>query len=75
LPRRDAHVSAGGEIVIEDVDDGVYVLFLTSRGLKHYFTGFLRVPPNSDPKKFFEFADTPPKQLVRYDKEWWFVAN
>jgi hypothetical protein len=75
LPRRDAHVSAGGDIVIEDVDEGVYVLFLTSRGLKHYFTGFLRVPPNGDPKKFFEFADAPPTQLVRYDKEWWFVAN
>jgi hypothetical protein len=75
LARRDAHVSAGGDIVIEDVDEGVYVLFLTSRGLKHYFTGFLRVPPNGDPKKFFEFADAPPTQLVRYDKEWWFVAN
>src|SRR5215470_7685249 len=75
LPRRVADVSAGGDIVIEDVDEGVYVLFLTSRGLKHYFTGFLRVPPNGDPKKFFEFADAPPTQLVRYDKEWWFVAN
>jgi hypothetical protein len=75
LSRRDAHVSAGGDIVIEDVDEGVYVLFLTSRGLKHYFTGFLRVPPNGDPKKFFEFADKPPTQLERYDKEWWFVAN
>jgi hypothetical protein len=75
LPRRDASVSAGGDIVIEDVDEGVYVLFLTSRGFKHYFTGFLRVPPNGDPKKFFEFADKPPSQLVRYDKEWWFVAN
>ena len=75
LPRRSANVSAGGDIVIEDVDEGVYVLFLTSRGLKHYFTGFLRVPPNGDPKKFFEFADKPPSQLVRYDKEWWFVAN
>jgi hypothetical protein len=75
LPRRDANVSAGGDIVIEDVDEGVYVLFLTSRGFKHYFTGFLRVPPNGDPKKFFEFADKPPSQLVRYDKEWWFVAN
>ena len=75
LPRRSANVSAGGDIVIEDVDEGVYVLFLTSRGLKHYFTGFLRVPPNCDPKKFFEFADKPPSQLVRYDKEWWFVAN
>ena len=75
LSRRDAAVSAGGDIVIEDVDEGVYVLFLTSRGLKHYFTGFLRVPPNGDPKKFFEFADAPPTQLVRYDKEWWFVAN
>jgi hypothetical protein len=75
LPRRDAHVSAGGDIVIEDVDEGVYVLFLTSRGLKHYFTGFLRVPPNGDPRKFFEFADKPPSQLVRYDREWWFVAN
>jgi hypothetical protein len=75
LPRRDAAVSAGGDIVIEDVDEGVYVLFLTSRGLKHSFTGFLRVPPNGDPKKFFEFADAPPTQLVRYDKEWWFVVN
>jgi hypothetical protein len=75
LARRDAHVSAGGDIVIEDVDDGVYVLFLTSRGFRHTFTGFLRVPPNGDPKKFFEFADRPPSQLVRYDKEWWFVAN
>jgi hypothetical protein len=75
LPRRSANVSAGGDIVIEDVDEGVYVLFLTSRGLKHTFTGFLRVPPNGDPKKFFEFADKPPSQLVRYDKEWWFVAN
>lgn len=75
LPRRDAHVSAGGDIVIEDVDEGVYVLFLTSRGLKHYFSGFLRVPPNGDPGKFFEFARAPPRQLVRYDKEWWFVAN
>lgn len=75
LPRRDASVSAGGDIVIEDVDEGVYVLFLTSRGFKHYFTGFLRVPPGGDPKKFFEFADKPPSQLVRHDKEWWFVAN
>src|SRR4029453_18297559 len=49
LPRRSANVSAGGDIVIEDADEGAYVLFLTSRGLKHYFTGFLRVPPNGDP--------------------------
>jgi hypothetical protein len=75
LPRRSANVSAGGDIVIEDADEGAYVLFLTSRGLKHYFTGFLRVPPNGDPKKFFEFADKQPSQLVRYDGEWWFVAN
>lgn len=75
LPRREAKVSAGGDVVIEDADEGVYVLFLTSRGLKHYFTGFLRVPPNGDPRKFFEFADKPPSQLVRYEKEWWFVAN
>lgn len=75
LPRRGAHLSLGGDIVIEDADEGVYVLFLTSRGLKHYFTGFLRVPPNGDPRKFFEFADKPPSRLERYDKEWWFVGN
>lgn len=75
LPRRDGHVSAGGDIVIEDADEGVYVLFLTSRGFRHYFTGFLRVPPNGDPRKFFEFADKPPSRLERYDKEWWFVGN
>ena len=70
------NVSAGGnDIVIDDTDDGVYVLFLTSRGLKHYFTGFLRVPPGGDPKKFFEFEDKPPTRLERYDEDWWFVAN
>jgi hypothetical protein len=70
------NVSAGGnDIVVDETDDGTYVLFLTSRGLKHYFTGFLRVPPDGDPKKFFEFERKPPSQLVRYDKDWYFVAN
>jgi hypothetical protein len=76
LGARAPNVSAGGnEIVIDDTDDGAYVLFLTSRGLQHYFTGFLRVPPGGDPKKFFEFEHKPPTQLVRYDDDWWFVAN
>lgn len=70
------NVSAGGnDIVVDQAEGGTYVLFLTSRGLKHYFTGFLRVPPGSDPKDFFEFDDKPPSQLVRYDKDWYFVAN
>jgi hypothetical protein len=68
-------VSAGNDIVIDDRDEGAYVLFLTSRGLKHYFTGFLRVPPGGDPRKFFEFEDKPPTRLEQYGKEWWFVAN
>src|SRR3954467_6228049 len=73
---REPYVSAGGnDIVIDDTDDGVYVLFLTSRGLKHYFSGFLRVPPGGDPKKFFEFSDKPPSRLVACDKDWWLVAN
>ena len=76
LGRREPNVSVGGnDIVIDDKDEGVYVLFLTSRGLKHYFTGFLRVPPGGDPKKFFEFADKTPTRLVPYDKDWYFVAN
>jgi hypothetical protein len=76
LGNREPNVSAGGnDIVIDETDEGTYVLFLTSRGLKHYFTGFLRVPPDGDPKKFFEFEDKPPSQLVRYDKDWYFVAN
>ncbi|HKS18382.1 MAG TPA: hypothetical protein VJS63_04140 [Bradyrhizobium sp.] len=76
LGEREPNVSAGGnDIVIDDKDEGVYVLFLTSRGLKHYFTGFLRVPPGGDPKKFFEFSDKPPSRLVPYDRDWYFVAN
>jgi hypothetical protein len=75
LGDKGPRVSAGNDIVIDDKDEGVYVLFLTSRGLKHYFTGFLRVPPGGDPKKFFEFADKPPTRLVQYDKDWWFVGN
>ncbi|MCA6115976.1 hypothetical protein J6524_13900 [Bradyrhizobium sp. WSM 1738] len=76
LGDREPNVSAGGnDIVVEEADEGTYVLFLTTRGLKHYFTGFLRVPPGGDPKKFFEFEHKPPSQLVRYDKDWYFVAN
>ena len=76
LGDKEPNVSAGGnDIVVDQAGGGAYVLFLTSRGLKHYFTGFLRVPPGSDPKDFFEFDDKPPSQLVRYDKDWYFVAN
>jgi hypothetical protein len=76
LGDKEPNVSAGGnEIVVDETDEGTYVLFLTSRGLKHYFTGFLHVPSGGDPKKFFEFEDKPPSRLVRYDKDWYFVAN
>ncbi|CAN7709878.1 hypothetical protein LJR220_006984 [Bradyrhizobium sp. LjRoot220] len=76
LGASEPNVSAGGnDIVIDQARGGTYVLFLTSRGLKHYFTGFLRVPPGSDPKDFFEFDDKPPSQLVRYDKDWYYVSN
>jgi hypothetical protein len=76
LGDREPNVSAGGnDIVVDETEEGTYVLFLTSRGLKHYFTGFLHVPPGGDPKKFFEFEDKPPSQLVRYDVRWYFVAN
>jgi hypothetical protein len=76
LGDREPNVSAGGnDIVVDEADEGTYVLFLTTRGLKHYFTGFLRVPRGGDPKNFFEFEDKPPSQLVRYDKDWYFVAN
>jgi hypothetical protein len=72
----EPNVSAGGnDIVVDQTDQGSYVLFLTSRGLKHSFTGFLHVPPGGDPKNFFEFDDKPPTQLVRYGKDWYFVAN
>ena len=76
LGANEPNVSAGGnEIVIDRSKDGAYVLFLTSRGLKHYFTGFLHEPPGSDPKDFFEFDAKPPSQLVHYDRNWYFVAN
>ena len=71
----EPHVSAGNDIVIDQADEGTYVLFLTSRGLKHSFSGFLHVPAGGDPMKFFEFDDKPPTQLVPYGKDWYFVAN
>jgi hypothetical protein len=72
----EAKVSAGGnDIVVDRAEKGSYVLFLTSRGLKHTFSGFLHVPAGADPKDFFEFDDKPPSRLVRYDKDWYFVAN
>jgi hypothetical protein len=76
LGDNEPHVSAGSnDIVVDQADEGTYVLFLTSRGLKHTFTGFLHVPPGGDPNKFLEFDDKPPTQLVRYGKDWYFVAN
>jgi hypothetical protein len=75
LGDHEPNVSARNDIVVDETEEGTYVLFLTTRGLKHYFTGFLRVPPDGDPNKFFEFEDKPPSQLVRYDKDWYFVAN
>src|SRR5438552_169967 len=40
----EPNVSAGGnDIVVDQATEGTYVLFLTSRGLKHYLTGFLHV--------------------------------
>ncbi len=76
LGDKEPNVSAGGnDIVVDQASGGTYVLFLTSRGLKHAFTGFLHVPSGGDPRKFFEFEDKPPRQLVRYDKDWYFVAN
>jgi hypothetical protein len=72
----EANVSAGGkDIVVDPAEKGSYVLFLTSRGLKHYFSGFLHVPDGAKPEDFFEFDDKPPSRLVRYDKDWYFVAN
>jgi hypothetical protein len=76
LGDNEPNVSAGGnDIVIDQAKEGTYVLFLTSRGLKHYFSGFLHVPAGGDPNNFFEFEDKAPSQLVRYDKDWYFVAN
>ncbi len=69
------NVSVGNDIVIDKTADGTYVLFLTLRGFRHYFRGFLHVPPGGDPAKFFEFEDKPPKLNVRYGKDWYFVAN
>jgi hypothetical protein len=75
LGDRGPSVSVGNDIVVDETDQGTYVLFLTSRGLKHYFTGFLHVPPDGDPKNFFEFKHKPPTQLVRYGERWYFVAS
>jgi hypothetical protein len=75
LGDHEPNVSARNDIVVDETDEGTYVLFLTTRGLKHYFTGFLYVPPGGDPRKFFEFEDKPPSQIVRYDNDWYFVAN
>jgi hypothetical protein len=75
LGNTEPNVSAGNDIVVDQAGKGSYVLFLTSRGLQHHFSGFLHVPDGADPKDFFEFDDKPPTRLVRYDKDWYFVAN
>jgi hypothetical protein len=76
LGNTEPAVSVGGnDIVVEQTEAGPYVLFLTLRGFRHTFSGFLHVPNGSDPAKFFEFADMPPARVVSYGKDWYFVAN
>jgi hypothetical protein len=76
LGDNEPNVSVGGnDVVVDQAKEGTYVLFLTSRSLKHYFSGFLHVPPGGDPNNFFEFDDKAPSQLERYDKDWYFVSN
>jgi hypothetical protein len=76
LGESEPAVSVGGnDIVVEQTDAGPYVLFLTLRGFRHYFSGFLHVPRGGDPAKFFEFADKPPARVVPYGRDWYFVAN
>jgi hypothetical protein len=76
LGDNEPNVSAGGnDIVVDQANEGTYVLFLTSRGMRHYFTGFLHVPSGGDPNNFFEFEGKAPSQMERYDKDWYFVAN
>jgi hypothetical protein len=69
LGENEPAVSVGNDIFIDETAAGTYVLFLTSRSIRHYFFGFLRVPPGGDPAKFYEFDDKPPMQLVQYDKD------
>ncbi|MBR0797732.1 hypothetical protein JQ615_20310 [Bradyrhizobium jicamae] len=69
------YVSLGNDIVVDEADEGTYVLFLTRRGPKHTFSGFLYVPSGADPTRFFEFEDRPPSRLVAYGTGWYFVAN
>jgi len=75
LGTSEPHVSVGNDIVVDQADQGFYVLFPTSRGLKHSLSGFLHVPHGGDPRYFFEFEDKPPTQLVPYGNDWYFVAN
>jgi hypothetical protein len=76
LGNSEPNVSVGGnDIVVDQAREGTYVLFLTLRGFRHYFSGFLHVPSGGDPAKFFEFEDAPPKQMIRYGEDWYFVAN
>jgi hypothetical protein len=76
LGNQEPPVSVGGnDIVVEKTERGSYVLFLTERGLRHTFSGFLHVPPDGDPEKFFEFTDKPPFRLVPYGQNWYFVVN
>jgi hypothetical protein len=65
----------GNDIVVQQAESGTYVLFLTLRGFRHTFSGFLHLPPGGNPAKFFEFEDQPPSRVVQYGKEWYFVAN
>src|SRR5260221_3952647 len=63
------NVSAGGnDIVVDNTDHGIYVLILTSRGLKHTLTRFLHIPPGGAPNTLLYLDENPPKPPATYDK-------
>ena len=67
-------LSKGADIEAKTVE-GLTALYTAAMRMDG--AGVIRIllEAGADPNDFFEFDDKPPSQLVRYDKDWYFVAN
>ncbi|MGP3610995.1 hypothetical protein [Anoxybacteroides rupiense] len=73
LPKKNKHLSKGGEIMIEKNNDDYTIFFFTFRGISDNFSGFVYSPNDQRPSKHDFSGDF--KEIKRLDKNWFWVGS
>jgi len=76
LPAGTPNLSTGGnDVLVEEHDGQLYVLFFTYRGILDNYSGFLFVQGRGEPKRFLDLKEAGSSQVRRFGEHWYFVAH